>query len=356
VADVLRSGWLTTGRVAAEFEAALSGLFRGRTVRVFNSGSVTIEVALRMIGVDEGHEVITTPLAWAATANAVLKVGARPVFVDIDPSTRHIDPARIEAAITARTRAILPVHLGGAPCDLDAIHAIAQVHGLRVVEDASHAIDAAWRGKRVGSFGDYASFSFHAGQNVTSIEGGCLVMPPDADVGQAETLRVQGVTRSGLDGMDVDVVGSTSYLTDVAARVGLGQLQRLPEFTARRRALAQRYYELFERIGAIDWDVQLPVRDFENANWHLFQIVLPPAVQRSAFMQELKDRGIGTGVHYPAMHLFTLYRRLGWKEGDFPHAERIGRSIVSLPLFPSMDDADLQRVVAAVDDTLHRLV
>ena len=170
VADVLRSGWLATGRVAAEFEAALSELFRGRTVRVFNSGAVTIEVALRMIGIDEGHEVITTPLAWAATANAVLKVGARPVFVDIDPTTRHIDPARIEAAITPRTRAIVPVHLGGAPCDLDAIHAIAHVHGLRVVEDASHAIDASWRGKRIGSFGDYASFSFHASQNITSID------------------------------------------------------------------------------------------------------------------------------------------------------------------------------------------
>jgi dTDP-4-amino-4,6-dideoxygalactose transaminase len=356
VADVLRSGELTTGRVAAELEAALSDLFRGRTVRVFNSGAVTLEVALRMIGVDEGHEVVTTPIAWAATANAVLKVGARPVFVDIDPTTRHIDPARIEAAITPRTRAIVPAHLGGAPCDLDAIHAIAHVHGLRVVEDASHAIGAWWRGKRIGSFGDYASFSFHASQNITSIEGGCLVMPADADVGQAETLRVQGVTRGILDGMDVDVVGATSYLTDVAARVGLGQLPRLAGFTARRRALAQRYFDLFDAIGAIDKDVQLPVRDFENANWHLFQIVLPPAVPRGAFMQELKDRGIGTGVHYPAMHLFTLYRRLGWKEGDFPHAERIGRSIVSLPLHPSMDDADVRRVVEAVDDALHRLV
>ena len=219
VADVLRAGGLATGRVAAEFEAALSELFRGRTVRVFNSGAVTIEVALRMLGIDEGHEVITTPLAWAATANAVLKVGARPVFVDIDPTTRHIDPARIEAAITPRTRAILPAHLAGAPCDLDAIHAIAHVHGLRVVEDASHAIDASWRGKRIGSFGDYASFSFHASQNITSIEGGCLVMPPDADVGQAETLRVQGVTRSGLDGMDVDVVGG-SVVPDRRRRAG----------------------------------------------------------------------------------------------------------------------------------------
>lgn len=355
VADVLRSGWIAAGPVAAEFEAALSELFRGRTVRVFNSGTVTMEVALKMLGVGEGNDVITTPLAWVATANAVLTVGARPVFVDVDPVSRNIDPVRIEAAITPRTRAILPFHLGGAPCDLDAIHALAHVHGLRVVEDASHAIDATWRGKRVGSFGDYASFSFHASQNLTSIEGGCLVLPPDADVGQAERLRVQGAARSGLDGMDVDIVGGTSYLTDVAARVGLGQMPRLTAFTARRRAVAQRYFEAFDRIGAIDRGLELPVRDFENGSWHLFQVVLPPQVPRADFMQALKDLGIGTGVHYPAMHLFTLYRRLGWKQGDFPHAERIGRSIVSLPLFPSMEDDDVRRVVDAVDAAVHRL-
>jgi dTDP-4-amino-4,6-dideoxygalactose transaminase len=352
VADVLRSGWITTGPVAQKFEATLSEFFRGRTVRAFNSGTVTMEVALRMLGIGEGHEVITTPLSWVATANVVLTVGARPVFVDIDPVTRNIDPARIPAAITPRTRAILPVHLAGLPCDLDAIYAVAHEHGLRVVEDAAQAIGSTWRGKRVGSFGDYASFSFHPNKNATSIEGGCLVLPGDADASLAEKLRLQGVVRSGLDGMDVDVVGGKSNLTDVAARVGLGQMQRLPEFNARRRALAQRYFELFDRAGVAERGLELPVRDFENSNWHMFQVVLPAETRRAVFMQALKDRGIGTGVHYPAMHLFSLYRRLGWKEGDFPHAERVGRSIVSLPLFPGMEDADVQRVVSAVDAEL----
>jgi len=349
VADVLRSGWITTGPVARQFEETLSAYFGGRTVRAYNSGTVTMEVALRMLGIGEGHEVITTPLSWVATANVVLSVGARPVFVDIDPVTRNIDPTRIEAAITPRTRALLPVHLAGLPCDLDAIYALAQQHGVRVLEDAAQAIGSTWRGKRVGSFGDYASFSFHPNKNATSIEGGCLVLPDDADIGLAERLRLQGVVRSGLDGMEVDVVGGKSNLTDVAARVGLGQMERLSGFNASRRALAQRYFELFDQAAVESHAIQLPVRDFENSNWHMFQIVLPPRVVRAHFMQALKDRGIGSGVHYPAIHLFSLYRRLGWKPGDFPHAERAGASIVSLPLYPAMTAADMERVVSAVD-------
>jgi dTDP-4-amino-4,6-dideoxygalactose transaminase len=352
VVEVLRSGWLTTGPMARKFEDTLSEFFGGRTVRAFNSGTVTMEVALRMLGIGEGHEVITTPLSWVATANVVLTVGARPVFVDIDPVTRNIDASRIEAAITPRTRAILPVHLAGLPCDLDRIHAIAQQHGLRVIEDAAQAIGSGWNGRRVGSFGDYASFSFHPNKNATSIEGGCLVLPPDADVHMAEKLRLQGVVRSGLDGMEVDVVGGKANLTDVAARVGLGQLARLTEFNERRHALARRYFELFDQTAVAARGVELPVRDFAATNWHMFQIVLPADIRRAAFMQALKDRGIGTGVHYPAIHLFALYRRLGWKDGDFPHAERVGRSIVTLPLFPAMADGDVERVVSAADAIL----
>jgi len=218
-----------------------------------------------------------------------------------------------------------------------------------VIEDAAQAIGSRWNGRRVGSFGDYASFSFHPNKNATSIEGGCLVLPPDADVHMAEKLRLQGVVRSGLDGMEVDVVGGKSNLTDVAARVGLGQLARLAEFNDRRHALARRYFELFDQTAVAARGVELPVRDFAATNWHMFQIVLPADIRRAAFMQALKDRGIGTGVHYPAMHLFALYRRLGWKERDFPHAERVGRSIVTLPLFTAMADGDVERVVSAVD-------
>ena len=352
VVEVLRSGWITTGPWNTKFEQVLSEYFGGRQVRAFNSGTVTMEVALRMMGVGPGDEVITTPLSWVATANMALVVGATPVFVDIDPITRNIDTAGIEAAITARTKVILPVHLAGLPCDLDAIYALAQRHGLRVLEDAAQAIGSTWRTKRIGSFGDYASFSFHPNKNATSIEGGCLVLPADADPGLAERLRLQGVRRFGLDGMDVDVLGSKANLTDVAARVGFGQMQRVDAFNRRRTALAQAYFAQLDALDLPARGVQLPVRDFENSNWHMFQIVLPAAVQRAAVMQALKDRGIGTGAHYPPIHLFTLYRKRGFEPGQFPHAERVGASILTLPLFPAMRDADIARVAEALSAVL----
>ena len=352
VVEVLRSGWITTGPWNAKFEQSLSEYFGGRQVRAFNSGTVTMEVALRMLGVGPGDEVITTPLSWVATANVVLAVGATPVFVDIDPVTRNIDTAGIEAAITPRTKVILPVHLAGLPCDLDAIFALAQRHSLRVLVDAAQAIGSTWRAKRIGSFGDYSSFSFHPNKNATSIEGGCLVLPPDADPGLAERLRLQGVRRFGLDGMDVDVLGSKANLTDVAARVGFGQMQRVEAFNRRRTALAQAYFAQLDALELPARGVQLPVRDFESSNWHMFQIVLPAQVQRAAVMQALKDRGIGTGVHYPPIHLFTLYRKLGFAPGQFPHAERVGASILTLPLFPAMRDADVTRVAEALSAVL----
>ncbi len=352
VVEVLRSGWITTGPWNAKFEQLLSEFFGGRPVRAFNSGTVTMEVALRMMGVGPGDEVITTPLSWVATANVVLAVGATPVFVDIDPITRNIDTAGIEAAITTRTKVILPVHLAGLPCDLDAIFALAQRHGLRVLEDAAQAIGSTWRTRRIGSFGDYSSFSFHPNKNATSIEGGCLVLPSDADPGLAERLRLQGVRRFGLDGMDVDVLGSKANLTDVAARVGFGQMQRVDAFNRRRTALAQAYFAQLDALGLPARGVQLPVRDFESSNWHMFQIVLPAEVRRAAVMQALKDRGIGTGVHYPPIHLFTLYRKLGFEPGQFPHAERVGAGILTLPLFPAMRDTDIARVVEALSAVL----
>jgi dTDP-4-amino-4,6-dideoxygalactose transaminase len=178
------------------------------------------------------------------------------------------------------------------------------------------------------------------------------VLPADADPALAERLRLQGVRRTGLDGMDVDVVGGKANLTDVAARVGWGQLQRLDDFNHRRTALAKAYFAVLDSMQLAERGVQLPVRDFSDSNWHMFQIVLPLGVSRAAVMQALKDRGIGTGVHYPPIHLFTLYRKLGFKPGDFPHAERVGAGILTLPLFPAMRDSDIGRVCAALDAVL----
>jgi dTDP-4-amino-4,6-dideoxygalactose transaminase len=355
VCEVLRSGWITSGVQVKAFEAALSQYFGGRPVRAFNSGTCTMEIALRLAGVGPGHEVITTPLSWVATSNVILAVGARPRFVDIDPVTRNIDLNRIEAAITPGTRAVLPVDLAGLPVDRDALYAIAGRHGLRVVEDAAQAMGSRYQGKPIGSFGDLVSISFHPNKNITSIEGGCLVMNDAQEARLAEQYRLQGVVRSGFDGMEVELPGGKFNLTDVAARVGLGQLPHLARFNARRAELARRYFtELGER-GAADFGLQLPVADFANSNWHMFQVVLPEerlSIPRAQVMEQLAALGIGTGVHYPAIHLFALYRRLGFKPGDFPIAETVCRNILTLPLFAEMRDADVPRVAEALMQVL----
>ncbi|HEX3728611.1 MAG TPA: DegT/DnrJ/EryC1/StrS aminotransferase family protein [Opitutaceae bacterium] len=351
VADVLRSGWITSGPQVRALEAKLSEFFGGRPVRAFNSGTCTMEIALRIAGVGPGHEVITTPLSWVATSNVVLAVGARPVFVDIDPATRNIDLGKIEAAITPQTRAIIPVDLAGLPVDRDRLHALAQKHRLRVVEDAAQSMGSQWQGKRIGSFGDFASFSFHPNKNITTIEGGCLVLNDDREAKLAEQYRLQGVVRSGYDQMEVEIAGGKFNLTDVAARVGLGQLARLEEFNARRRDLARRYFQLFDASPARSLGLGLPPADFVNSNWHMFQVLLPEErldVKRAGVMADMEKAGIATGVHYPVIHRFALYRRQGWKDGDFPNAEYAGRNLLTLPLFPTMQEGDVDRVVRAL--------
>lgn len=357
VVDVLRSGWITTGPQNQAFEAALSDYCGGRPVRTFNSGTATLEIGLRIAGVGAGDEVITTPASWVATSNVIYEVGATPVFVDIDPRTRNIDLDAIEAAITPRTKAVIPVYLAGLPVDMDRLYEIARAHKLRVIEDAAQAFGSTWNGERIGKLGDLVSFSFHANKNLTSIEGGALVLNDEAEAVLAQKYRLQGITRSGFDGMDCDVLGGKYNLTDVAARVGLGQLKHLERFTAQRRELARAYFAGLEGGAAAALGVGLPVADFTNSNWHMFQITLPLErldLDRAGFMAALKERGIGSGVHYPAIHLFTLYRERGFGPGMFPHAERFGSSTVTLPLFTQMTSADVARVCRAVNEICER--
>jgi dTDP-4-amino-4,6-dideoxygalactose transaminase len=297
--------------------------------------------------------VITTPASWVATANVILETGATPVFVDIDPRTRNIDLDLLEKAITPRTRALIPVYLAGLPVDMDRLYEIARAHRLRVIEDAAQAFGSTWRGERIGKLGDIVSFSFHANKNLTSIEGGALVLNNEDEALLAQKYRLQGITRTGFDGMDCDLLGGKYNLTDVAARVGLGQLPRLAGFTAQRRKLARAYFAGLAGGAAVKLGVGLPLADFENSNWHMFQITLPLerlGLDRAGFMGALKERGIGSGVHYPAIHLFSLYRARGFKEGMFPHAERFGASTVTLPMFTQMNEDDVARVCRAVDE------
>ncbi|MBU3577059.1 DegT/DnrJ/EryC1/StrS aminotransferase family protein [Polynucleobacter sp. UK-Kesae-W10] len=353
VSEVLRSGWVTSGPKLAEFEATLSEYFGGRPVRCFANGTATMKIALQVAGIGEGDEVITTPISWVATSNVILSVGAKPIFVDIDPITRNIDLNKVVAAITPKTRAIMPVYLAGLPVDMDQLYALAKQHNLRVIEDAAQAFGSHWKGQKIGSIGDLVSFSFQANKNLTTIEGGCLVLNNPDEAKLAEKLRLQGLTRQGMDGMDVDVLGGKDNLTDVNAVIGLEQLKQLPAYQTRRTALARQYFDVIRAelnaAGLMDLKLELPVENFTDSNWHMFQVVLPLHqlnCDRATVMTELKDLGIGTGVHYPAITGFTLYKEQGYKTSDTPIAERIGRSILTLPLFPGMADEDIGRIAS----------
>ncbi len=345
VVEVLRSGWITTGPRVLEFEARLSEYFGGRPVRALSSATGALEIGLALAGVGPGDEVITTALSWVATANVIVRAGARPVFVDIDPQSRNIDLSLMAAAITPATRALLPVDLAGLPVDRVRLYEIARAHKLRVLEDAAQSMGASWGGVRVGASGDLVAISFHANKNMTTGEGGCLVVNDAQEAKRCELWRLQGVElflRMAISMRQVGL-GGKHNLTDIGARLGLGQLARLAEFTARRCALASRYFEQLERLQDA-LGLALPTAEFDNNNWHMFQVVLPTHVERGAFIQQMRAAGIGIAVHYPAIHLLSLYRQMGFNPGDFPIAERIGRGIVTLPLFPAMRDEDVDRV------------
>jgi dTDP-4-amino-4,6-dideoxygalactose transaminase len=352
VGEVLRSGWITSGPKVQAFEKMLSAYFGGRPVRTFNSGTCTLEIALRIAGVGPGDEVITTPISWVATANVIIEVGATPVFADIDPVTRNIDLAQLEKAITPRTKAIIPVYLAGLPVHMDQLYALAAKYKLRVVEDAAQAIGSSWGERRIGTFGDLVSFSFQANKNITTGEGGCLVLNNAEEALLAEKYRLQGVTRDGIDGLDVDVLGGKFNMTDIMAAIGLRQFAKLEEVTAHRRALAKHYFSLFGADFEAKTGAQLPPQDFENSNWHLFQLVLPERLPRALFMEKMLERNIGIGYHYPAIHLLSLYRARGFGDGMFPVAESVGRRIVSLPMFYAMTTEDVERTVDAVKSVL----
>ncbi|MFZ0499894.1 MAG: DegT/DnrJ/EryC1/StrS aminotransferase family protein [Steroidobacteraceae bacterium] len=354
VVEVLRSGWLASGPNVNKLEAALSEYFGGRSVRTQIHATASLEHALLVAGIGAGDEVITPAMSFVATANVIVRVGARPVFVDVGLDSRNIDFDQVEAAITARTRAIMPVHFAGLPVDMDRLYAIAGRHRLRVIEDAAQAIGSSWRGKRIGSFGDLVCFSFHPNKNLTTIEGGCIVGGSPQEVSQLELHRFHGQRKIAADEVDTLFAAGKANLSDVAARVGLGQLASLERFNARRRELAARYFSLWDR----DAPVRLPERGDEGHNWHMFAPLLPLErlrLSRLQFIEQMAQRGIGVGVHYAsAIHLFTAYRALGYREGQFPNAERIGRETVTLPLFPAMELSDVDRVVEATTDILRR--
>jgi dTDP-4-amino-4,6-dideoxygalactose transaminase len=351
VADVFRSGQLASGPKVAAFEAALSAYHRGRHIRVMTSATAGLEMALEVAGVGEGDEVIVPAMSFAASANVVERVGAKPVFVDIDLYTRNIDVARVPAAITSKTRAIMPVHFAGMPVDMDGLYGVAKARGLRVVEDAAHAIGSRYRDEPIGSFGDLVVFSFHPNKNMTSIEGGAI---STADIKEAqlfEQYRFHGIKKNAAGEIDVMFPGAKSNLTDVAAQIGIDQLRRLDGFNARRLELAGRYFEAFADYPG----VVLPARGDSGHSWHMFQVLIDFAAHgmtRPGFQQAMADRGIGIGVHYPSIPSLKYYADLGYREEDTPVAARVGHQTVTLPLFPAMRDEDPVRVVREIKELL----
>ena len=355
VDTVLRSGQITSGPWVQTFETRLSAFCGGRAVRVLSSATAAVEVALQLAGIGPGDEVITSAQSFFTVLNMIVKVGATPVFVDCDLVTRNIDLHQVEAAITPRTRAIIPTHYPGALVDMDALLELAHRRGVRVIEDAALVIGSRWKDRNVGAFGDLTTFSFHPNKNITSIEGGALVVNDEAEAKRVEALRFHGITYLADRTRDVAIPGGKFNLPDVNARIGCAQLERLPEFLARRGTLAKRYFANFatQNVGLLP---PLPrTAADEGYSWNMFCILLPLhalTVSRRAFRDAMEARGIGTGVSYEALHLCTLGRRFGGHEGQFPNAERIARETVSLPLHAAMAEADVDRVCEAVGAVL----
>jgi dTDP-4-amino-4,6-dideoxygalactose transaminase len=315
------------------------------------SATAGLEIALEIAGIGPGDEVIVPAMSFAASANVVARVGATPRFVDIDLHSKNINLELAEAAITKRTRAVMPVHFAGLPVDMDALYEMAGRHGLRVVEDAAHAIGSRHRDRLIGSFGDLVVFSFHPNKNMTSIEGGAIATGDAVAAALVEQYRFHGIKRNAQGEIDVVFPGAKSNLADVAAQVGIDQLRRLDEFNARRRFLATRYFEELDGFRP----VVLPARGDAGHSWHMFQVLVDFPAQgmtRPEFQRRMAERGIGIGVHYPCIPGLAYYRAQGHAEKT-PMADRVGRETITLPLFPAMSDADVPRVCRELRLLLH---
>ena len=363
VVDTLRSGWVTTGAKTQRLERDLAERLGVPAVLALCSGTAALHVALRVCGVQPGDDVIVPTYTFTATAEAVTYVGARPVLADVDPATCNMTAATLERALTDRTRAIMPVHIAGLPCDLDPILDVARARGLAVVEDAAHALPASYKGRKIGTIGDATAFSFYATKNLTTGEGGALTLSDPARMDEARILALHGISRdawkrysaAGTWRYEVLESGYKYNLSDLASSLGVHQLQKLDGFHQRRLALVARYHAGFRDLPAVTVPPDQP--GSEHA-WHLYMLRLRPqhlAIDRDQFIEELRARNIGTSVHFIPLHLHPYYQRVwGCRPGDFPAAETAFASTVSLPLYPAMRDADVDDVVEAVWDVARR--
>ncbi|MBS0442419.1 MAG: DegT/DnrJ/EryC1/StrS family aminotransferase [Proteobacteria bacterium] len=363
VTEALRSGWVTTGPKTKQFEQAFSEYLGGGVESItVNSATAGLHLALEALGVGPGDEVIAPSLTFTATVEVARYLGADAVMVDVDPVTLNVDPAKIRAAITPRTKVLMPVHYGGLACRMDEILAIAKEHGLKVVEDAAHALPTTWKGAPVGQLAsDITVFSFYANKTMTTGEGGMAVTRDPELARRMRVMRLHGMSRDAFDRFvsktpawyyEIVAPGFKYNLTDIASAMGIEQLRKLPRFLERRQKLAARYYEGLAGLPLV-LPADAPVGDVHA--WHLYVIRLAEGARlgRDAVIEALSQRGIGTSVHYVPLHRQPYWRdRYALKPEMFPVADAAYRSMISIPLFTKMSDADQERVIDALREVL----
>jgi len=361
VVATLESGWLSTGPRVAEFEQAFAEYVGARYALAVNSCTAALHLSLIATGIGAGDEVITSPLTFCATANVVLHAGATPVFADIDPVSHNLAPAAVNAALTSRTRVLMPVHYAGLPADVHAFHQIAELRGLRVVEDAAHCVEGIAEGRKVGSISDFTCFSFYATKNLTTGEGGMVTTD---DAGAATLIRVaslHGMSRdawsryapNGNAHYDVVMPGFKYNMMDIQAAIGLHQLSRLQRMHARRVAICERYDAA---LGHLPFRLPPHAGAGSVHARHLYPVLLDEkaaGMSRDEFCNRLRDRGIATSIHFRPVHLHPYYQeRFGFRRGMFPVAEAVYDATLSLPLSAAMDDQSVHRVIEACHDIL----
>lgn len=364
IVDSIESGWITTGPKVEKFAGDLGRYIGAPFVAPVSSATAGLHLSLLAYGIGPGDEVITTPLTFASTVNVIVLVGATPVFADIDRKTLQIRPEEVEKKITPRTRAIVPVHFAGQPVDLDPLMDMARKRNLVIIEDAAHAIGTEYKGKRIGSLGNTTVFSFHPNKNITTGEGGA-VTTPDEEIFKAVSLsRFHGMDKnawkrfdkSGSAHYDISQPGYKYNMMDIQAAMGIHQLKKLDGFIENRTARVLAYQEFFSDLKGLILPQEVPYP--HRHSWHLYAPLIDTdalTINRDQFMQELKDRNIGSGLHYTAVHEFSFYaQKYGYKPTDFPEAHFVSERILSLPLFPAMMDQDQEDVVEAVVDICDR--
>lgn len=349
VTEVLRSGWLGLGPKTEEFELAFAKAANAKYAVGLNSGTAALHLALELLDVRQGDEVLVPAITFASTAEVILYVGARPVFVDVDPETLNVSIADLSCKITARTRGMIVVHYGGHPCDMDEISQLANQRGLFVIEDAAHACGATYRSRPIGSLSALTCFSFHAVKNLTTGEGGMITTnTPEFDA-RLRRLRWMGINKDTWDRTTknevyawrytIGEVGYKCHMHDIAAALGLVQLSRLTELNNRRRVLKERYNRAFADLG---WLELPPEREYVQSSWHIYAVKLKP---RDDLIGHLKSRGIAPGVHYYPLHLYPCFAEF---RTPLPVAEFVWQRIISLPLYPDLSEQEQDIVIEAI--------